>query len=187
MSEEPVYLLGEGAESGVYILLISVEEKIEVVFGRYGSGEPVVLSSGDYVYVGTARGKTLASRLLRHARRTGGKPVHRIESALLSKLEAAEIWNGGRVRREKRLRWHVDYLLDRQEAEIKGIIAVRTEKRLEAEMGAWVMAMPETEVFAPGLGASDVRGNTHLLRVIAGKDWWEQMPERLMDEIFDTI
>jgi hypothetical protein len=35
--------------------------------------------------------------------------------------------------------------------------------------------MPETVVFAPGLGASDHPGGTHLLRVEAAEGRWEKL------------
>jgi Uri superfamily endonuclease len=184
---KPVVFLGEGSRSGAYIILVCIEKKIEVVFGRYSSEEPVAMAAGHYIYIGTAMGETLTSRLLRHVRRTQGKPAHQIESDLIQRLRAVNLGEGAAVGRKKRLHWHVDHLLDQEEAEIVGIIVVRTEKRLEAELGAWLMAMPETKVFAEGLGASDVRGNTHLLRVEAGKDWWKQLPEILKVEFFDTI
>ncbi|HEX6387115.1 MAG TPA: hypothetical protein VF177_20815 [Anaerolineae bacterium] len=32
---------------------------------------------------------------------------------------------------------------------------------------------------AKGLGASDISGNTHLLRVTTGESWWQFLPARL--------
>jgi len=65
--------------SGSYALLVSVDSHRRITIGKKGSLE---FRSGDYVYVGSARGSGgLRARLLRHERRG------------------------------KRLHWHIDYLL----------------------------------------------------------------------------
>ena len=166
---------------------IEVMKPIKVVFGRYGGGKPIVLDAGMYVYLGSARNKALGSRLLRHMRRSGEKRGHDIEGVLREKLREAGLLGMERPGKEKRLHWHVDHLLDREEAVVWLAAAVRTEERLEVALGEWLMGMGETTAFAPGLGASDVRRNTHLMRVDAGPDWWEGLPERMKERFADTI
>ncbi|PID86779.1 MAG: hypothetical protein CSB13_02565 [Chloroflexi bacterium] len=36
---------------------------------------------------------------------------------------------------------------------------------MEPELGEWLLAQPETGSAAPGVGASDVKGHTHILAV----------------------
>lgn len=49
----------------------------------------------------------------------------------------------------------------------------------EAELGRMLQDDPATVVFAPGLGAFDVRGNPHILRVDDDETWWRLLPLRL--------
>jgi len=64
---------------------------------------------------------------------------------------------------EKKLHWHIDYLLDRPETSIFHIAIFRSPDRLEAAMAAWLEECPETSSPAARLGAQDTRNSTHLL------------------------
>jgi Uri superfamily endonuclease len=66
--------------------------------------------------------------------------------------------------RAKRLRWHVDYLLDAREVSLERIIALRSQRRLELEMASCIDGLAAVSPLAPGLGAGDAPGGTHL--------WW---------------
>jgi Uri superfamily endonuclease len=79
----------------------------------------------------------------------------------------------------KHFRWNVDYLLDQPSVALVGAYLIRSEKRIEAEIGKLLENDPSTVVFAPGLGANDIRGNTHLLRVDADDRWWDRLIQKL--------
>ncbi len=150
---------------GVYILWLRVAAPLAVVFGRFQSGQPVAVPAGDGLYVGSAL-NGLGARLLRHATRRGDRPPQAIREALAGQLTAAGL--PARPPAAKRLRWHVDYLLDEPDVALVGVWAWRTAAPLEGALAAWLAAQPGIVPLAPGLGASDDRGRTHLLRVVGG-------------------
>ena len=158
---EGVVLLGPDLSSGVYVLWIDVRAQCGVCFGRFAGGRPVTLAAGPYLYVGSAMGtrgaSTLARRLLRHATRGDGA-AHPVRPALQAGV-------GQLPPGQKRLRWHVDYLLDHPAADLTGILALRTNVPREAELADMLAQQAWIEPVAPGLGASDHRGSSHLLRV----------------------
>jgi len=170
---------------GVYVLWIHVAAPLSVVFGRFGGGQPIAVPAGDCLYVGSALGG-LAGRLLRHATRSSvrsralqrglspeeerakaldyePKAPHAIRDALAARLAAAGL--AARPPVVKRLHWHIDYLLDEPDAALAGVWAWRTAAPLEGALAAWLLTLPGIIPLAPGLGASDDRGRTHLLRV----------------------
>ena len=65
--------------------------------------------------------------------------------------------------------WHVDYLLDEPDVALAGVWAWRTAAPLESALAAWLAAQPGITPLAAGLGASDDRGQTHLLRLASGE------------------
>ena len=81
----------------------------------------------------------------------------------------------------KHLHWNVDHLLDAAEVDLVGATLVRSTKRIEVEVGQLLLRDDATEVLARGLGANDVAGNTHLLRVTGGEEWFDALPERLVE------
>ncbi len=89
-------------------------------------------SRGYYVYVGSALGSGgLAARLARHQRR------------------------------QKRLHWHIDYLL--QHAKIIKIGSLASPTRLECEWARAISSLPRAQVLLPRFGASDCRCSAHLI------------------------
>ena len=147
---------------GVYVLRLRVAAPLAVVFGRFRGGQPITVPAGDYFYVGSAL-NGLGARLLRHATRRGDRPPQAIRDALAGQLAAAKL--PARPPAAKRLHWHVDYLLDEMAVELAGVWAWRTAAPLESALAAWLAAQPGILPLAAGLGASDDRGQTHLLRV----------------------
>lgn len=147
------------------------------------------IRAGEYVYVGSAQGQrgstTLANRLLRHTARTASKPPHLIQILLADRLQSEGL--EGAKPKGKSMHWHVDYLLDLETVEISHVIAFRSKAKIEARLAAMIEAMPETIVFAPGLGASDQTGSTHLLRVEADEKWWNNVADLFMYERTDVI
>ena len=93
----------------------------------------------------------------------GGREPHAIRAELQVRLTAAGL--PAALPAGKRLHWHIDYLLDVPAAEIVGVWVWRTAERLEGPLVDWLMAQPGVALLAVGLGASDDRGRTHLLRV----------------------
>ena len=162
-----VTISGDDSITGAYVLTVRVRESLRLAFGRYDGGRLITVPPAAYLYVGSAGGRgatALAGRLLRHATRTGGRPSHAIRDELHNRLSAAGLV--APLPTAKRLRWHVDYLLDEPAAEIRGVWAIRAAVPLEAALARWLASQPGVVPLAPGLGASDDPGQTHLLRVI---------------------
>jgi Uri superfamily endonuclease len=133
------------------------------------------LAAGDYAYVGSALSTkgaaSLGLRLIRHATRSGDRPPHRIRSEMTTFFKTIGLIKESPPERPKRLHWNVDHLLDQMSAEIVNIFAIRSDKKLEAELGRFLVEDLHTIVFEKGLGANDVPGNTHLVRVEADEIW----------------
>ncbi|MGB7510383.1 MAG: DUF123 domain-containing protein [Pelodictyon phaeoclathratiforme] len=171
MSTEQFTIFGSKYRSGSYILLIHLSCTLHLAFGRFQQGKPFTLPEGDYLYIGSALGNNqngapLARRLIRHASRSGGKAPHAIQNAMM-KLFSEEhfIGNSAIEASEKKLRWHIDYLLDHKEAEIDHVVIIRNPLRVEEKLSMLLEPLPETALIAPRLGAQDTRNSTHLLRI----------------------
>jgi Uri superfamily endonuclease len=179
-----IVVLGDESRAGSYLLRVRLAADLLLAFGRFRGGKVIDLPAGDYLYVGSALaargGVSLARRLVRHATRTGEKAPHAIREGMLDRFAEIGLGEGNLLPRNgKTLFWNVDHLLDRTEAEIVGVIALRGDRRLERELGQFVECDPATAVFERGLGANDVPGNTHILRLHAGDDWWGALPHSL--------
>jgi Uri superfamily endonuclease len=182
---QPITIIGKDSPGGFYLLRIQASKDALVRFGQYRQGALVEISSGEYVYIGSAQGlrgsTTLASRLLRHASRSGGKHPHLIRGPLAEQLQSVGL--GGVLPEKKTLHWHVDYLLDLAAVEISHVMAFRCGDKIESRLAKMIEDQPETVTFAPRLGASDRAGGTHLLYVNAGEDWWFKMIGLLRKEV----
>lgn len=177
---DPVIIWGEEAVSGAYVLRIGVEQPLHVHFGRYREGRAIAVPAGRLVYVGSAMGRkgstTLARRLLRHATRSEGRPPHGIRDTLLGWLQEAGLAPAGvRPPATKRLHWHVDYLLDEGAATLEAVLVIRSVQREEGRLAELLGQSPHTAPLAPGLGAADAPGSTHLLRLDGGEGAWREM------------
>ncbi len=64
------------------------------------------------------------------------------------------------LRREKRLRWHIDYLL--QYADIADVITHETRERLECQFNQRILSLPDCQVPVKGFGSSDCNCLSHL-------------------------
>jgi Uri superfamily endonuclease len=162
-------IFGQNSRQGSYVLLIELDRRIEVAFGKFMCGATLELQPGHYLYVGSAlgsanRGFPLASRLLRHASRSGNQPAHAIRSALLDLFISWGYQQAG-SQGTKKLHWHIDYLLDCREAEIKHAFIFPGAERLEPQLAELLAAMPETAPIADRLGAQDAASGTHLFRL----------------------
>jgi Uri superfamily endonuclease len=172
--DRQVTILGSG-RSGSYVLLIACHQPIDVVFGRFNHAQPIHIPVGNLIYIGSAMGGRLGSRLMRHATRTDGSS-HPVRSQLQTTLNQHDI--PAKIPTHKKLHWHVDYLLEHDSAELIGVIALCSKQRHETQIAAILAADPQTEIIAPRLGASDTRGS-HLRCVNADQTWWKILPERL--------
>ena len=65
------------------------------------------------------------------------------------------------LRKEKRLRWHIDYLLAHPAARVTAVYIRGTPKRLECEVANALAAKCQV---VPGFGSSDCRCKGHLFR-----------------------
>ena len=63
------------------------------------------------------------------------------------------------LRPDKRLRWHIDYLL--QFARVLEVLTIETDRRLECRLSRAAARLSD-EVVMPGFGASDCGCRTHL-------------------------
>jgi Uri superfamily endonuclease len=179
-----IVVLGSESLAGSYLLRIHLAADLLLAFGRFKGGKGIDLPAGEYVYVGSALatrgGVSLARRLVRHATRTGDRPPHAIRLEMLQLFPVLGLGEEDLLPRNgKHLFWNVYHLLDRAEAEITGVVALRCARRLERELGQWVEQAPCTAVIERGLGANDVPGNTHLMRAMEADAWWRALPDSL--------
>lgn len=177
---KPISIIGGESLSGTYLLRLRVEREIAVRFGRFRPAQPAVMvPAGDCLYVGSAM-RGLGARLLRHAGRTDASTLQPIQAEMAEVLMAAGLVKGTRPFPPKRLHWHIDYLLERPEVELTHVIALRSSLRLETAVADWLVQDPAVFIIAPGLGARDDPGRTHLLGVQAAEDWWQRLPHQLL-------
>lgn len=184
MDNPNIVIIGGESQAGTYVLRIHLIEDTTLRFGRFKSGKLISLPSGEYAYVGSALSEksstSLARRLIRHATRSGGQPPHRIRKEMMRRFVECGLGNGNLLpKRGKTLFWNIDFLLDLGSAEIAGVYAIRSGKRLERRLAKQLERDSHTEVIERGLGANDVPGNTHLLLVRAADPWWASLPIQL--------
>jgi len=182
--DEDFFCWGRGSQGGTYLLRLTVHQPLAVCFGRFRAGAPIAVPQGDYFYVGSAlahKGATsLARRLLRHASRSDGQKPQPIRQQMLECFP--KIGLGPTPLHPpsgKKLRWHVDFLLDQPAAELTAVSFIRSPQRFEEPLSRWLLDLPEVAPLVPGLGATDDPGSTHLLRVAAVSNWWSTFPQQL--------
>jgi len=125
---------------------------------------------------------TLARRLLRHATRRPPKQPHNLRPMLAEALHTAGLAPSGiQLPAKKKLFWNIDYLLDEEAAHLQHVTILRSADRLEDNVAAMLLADPSCQPVAPGLGAHDRPGSTHLLQVHADDDWWKTLPLRFAE------
>ena len=179
-----IVIIGNESRAGTYILRIRLKKDTTLRFGRFKKGKLISLPAGEYAYVGSALAEkgatTLARRLVRHATRSGDQHLHRIRETMLHRFAECGLGNGNLLpQRGKTLHWNVDFLLELEAAELVGVFAIRSRKRLEGRLAKQLEEDPHTGVIERGLGANDVPGNTHLLHVSATEGWWASLPDLL--------
>ena len=178
MGEDVIALWEETAVSpqgwgGSYVLRLQVHTDLSVSFGRFRGGEPIAVPVGSYVYVGSAL-RGLGTRLLRHAARSESAP-QAIYPLLHRQLQVWGALSPGWQPRRKTVRWHVDYLLQETAVSLTHVLALRSQRPLETQVARLLLADAAIRPLAPGLGASDDPGQTHLLRIPDGLDCWHRL------------
>ncbi|MDE0020121.1 MAG: DUF123 domain-containing protein [Candidatus Poribacteria bacterium] len=176
-----IAVCGGDEQSGAYLLRIRVRESFTMPYGRFKKAKPIHTPAGEYLYIGSALGSKggapLARRLVRHAARTGELPPHPIQQTFLQFFRSIQLGEGNLLPRNgKRLHWNVDHLLDRAEAELIGAVILRTRAKIERELGQLILNDPCASIIEKGIGANDIPGNTHLVKIEAEEAWWRQLP-----------
>ncbi len=64
-------------------------------------------------------------------------------------------------RRDKKLHWHIDYLLQR--VDLVGVWVFRSEQRLECRLASVLASLPDASIPVPGFGSSDCHCPSHLI------------------------
>lgn len=185
-SMSSVIILGDHGRYGTYVLRIRVGTALNMQVGRFNGGALVGIPAGEYLYVGSAAGRgsglrALARRLLRHATRSGSRSPHSIRADLAAAFEHFGL--PGSVLQppqQKKLHWHIDYLLDAAAASLEQVYAITAAQRLEVPFACQLAGDPHTTILVPGLGASDNPGSTHFLHITAGESWWMALPGRML-------
>jgi Uri superfamily endonuclease len=162
-------IFGENSREGTYILVIDLYATVNVTFGRFLGGRAISLEQGQYLYVGSALSGgnssfPLAGRLLRHASRSGNGRPHNIRRELFDFFISVG-YPAPDKKRDKKLHWHIDYLLDLPEAEIVHIVMLMGPSRIEHRLAELVASMTEASTVVDRLGAQDARSGTHLFRI----------------------
>ena len=172
--EKPIpggqFTLAGGTErQGTYLLFIRLAKPVQLTFGSFRKGKPLLLQAGSYLYLGSALGRgnnayPLARRLMRHASRTADRKPHAIRKSLQHLLLENDLApETPPTATEKKTHWHIDYLLDLPETDIFHILIIRSAEKLEPVLARHLEAAPETSVPATRLGAQDTKNSTHLL------------------------
>ena len=166
-----IQCFGNDSTQGTYALFIYLSNKLNLRFGNFLGGRHFSLDPGYYVYIGSALGTKssvmpIARRLVRHASRSNGKPPHEVRDYMIryfkkNKLAAANL----RPPTDKKLHWHIDYLLDSLDTRIVKACIICSPLRLEGALSDLALSLDETFVIVRGLGARDFRNSTHFLGV----------------------
>ncbi len=76
-------------------------------------------------------------------------------------------------RKDKKLRWHIDYLLNHRSAKIIDVKLFRSNDRRECSLNQQVIGLSGSEVPVAGFGSSDCRiCPAHLVKLVSHIDLW---------------
>ncbi|MBY8984647.1 MAG: GIY-YIG nuclease family protein [Candidatus Lokiarchaeota archaeon] len=121
---------------GSYILVIYLPEKVEIQVGFLGE---LLFNQGFYLYIGSAMGKlgssTLLNRVKRHVQPTEDKKVH----------------------------WHIDYLLNHKRIVFTQIYLIPSLERLECIIAKDLIRL--TDDYIKNFGSSDCNCQSHLFYI----------------------
>lgn len=182
---------GNGFRQGTYALFIVLSKELSIAFGKFLGGRQFLLEPGCYMYIGSALGNKsasmpLARRLVRHASRSNGSTPHELRDHMVRFFQKSSLAGPGlQPPSQKKLRWHIDYLLDSRHAQIVRILIIRSPDRLETALSQLASSLEETFIIAQGLGAGDVRNSTHLLGVKSLESCFNAL-ERTIPSLINT-
>ncbi len=129
---------------GSYLLFVAVERSLDLEVGALGT---IHLKRGSFIYSGSAMGG-LHARTLRHLCRSGGKPqsLRRRLTAFLGQPE--------RPTHPKRLRWHIDYLLEHEAARVAAL-SLLPDQQVECQLAMALQNELGATIPHPGFGSGD--------------------------------
>ena len=135
----------------MYVLVIFVPSERRIEVGRLGI---LGFQSGYYAYTGSAIGRgalSLGGRISRH------------------------------LRKEKKKRWHIDFLLANEDVKVVSALIAPTNEKVECKINKYLQREVRAKIAIPNFGSSDCRDGcgSHLLYL--GSD------ERVADEITDSF
>ncbi len=133
--KEDVSISSEFSTTGIYTLLLFLSKQVTLTIGKLGKQR---FPMGYYTYTGSALGKgasSLKHRIARH------------------------------LRKEKRMFWHIDYLLADENVSVEAVIVAETNENMECKTNQHIKTIMGAKVQVKGFGASDCRKNckSHLL------------------------
>ena len=128
-----LFVLRRSTLRGTYTLLMVCKRPFKLRIGKLGLAQ---IKKGIYLYTGSALGAGAVSLDLRIAR-------HR--------------------RRNKRVKWHVDYLTVRPEITIVSVVCIESKVRLECKINQRILSILNVEPILHRAGSSDCHCNAHLL------------------------
>lgn len=112
--------------------------------------------NGYYTYTGSALGKgePLKNRISRH------------------------------LKKEKRLFWHIDYLLENKNVSVKAIITAESKEKIECKVNRYLKNSSSAKILVNGFGASDCKNNCggHLLYFPESSE-----PEKLINKFVQYL
>ena len=137
---------------GVYVLLISIEDRVMMEVGALG---PINLESGIYAYIGSALGShstSIEGRLTRH-------------------------YNS-----QKKMHWHIDYILKNPKIKIKKAIFSESTNPQECNLVKKISKCEFTSLGPKDFGSSDCSCVSHLIFLdlkenIAEQHVWDKFIE----------
>ena len=130
-----LFVLRRIALKGTYTLLLACKRPFKLRIGKLGLAN---VEKGNYLYTGSALGTgavSLEQRVTRHRRRN------------------------------KRVKWHVDYLTVHREIAIVNVICTETDRRLECQISQQILSDLNGKPIIQRAGASDCKCSGHLLSV----------------------
>ena len=130
-----LFVLRRIALRGTYTLLLACKRPFKLRIGKLGQTK---VEKGYYLYTGSALGTgavSLEQRIARHRRRN------------------------------KRMKWHVDYLTACREIAVITVICLEGNKRLECQINQEILSRLDGKPIIRRAGASDCKCSGHLLSV----------------------
>jgi len=129
--------LNELPQKGTYTLIVFVLDKTKVNVGKLGVK---TFLQGYYTYTGSAFGtgaSSLPCRVSRH------------------------------LNREKKKRWHIDFLLADKSVTVESIVAIVGKRKLECQVNQLINKQMQARILVPRFGASDCLNHcgSHLLYI----------------------